>query len=403
LESYAPSAGISSGSDHYLDHACLGRPTQQTLAAVLQAAASVAAPGTIGTAGTARTMRLLEAVEVARKSVARLIHSAPNNILLIENTTQALGWIASSLPVQAGDNVLVADVEFMGAALVWRHIARRVGVEIISVPTSNGRVLPQHFAAKANARTRAVMVGAVQEVSGFRTDLGALQEIASHCGAALIVDGIQEVGALPVDLEKCPVDAYCAAGHKWLRSPFGTGFAFVHPRLLDRLDPPFCGYLALQEPEIGWDHYMELADRSAYDPLAEFNDARRLATGGIPNWLGAVALGHSAEEFLQLGVHNVWQRILSLRSRLADGLVDLGFPLIAGGIDGASGMVCFRTLGGVEQDRALHSALTTSKVFVSLRYISGVGGLRVAVHEDNTDADVNALLKVASHFARTSS
>ena len=48
------------------------------------------------------------------------------------------------------------------------------------------------------------------------------------------------------------------------------------------------------------------------------------------NWLGAVALGHSAEEFLQLGVHNVWQRILSLRSRLADGLVDLGFPLIAG-------------------------------------------------------------------------
>jgi cysteine desulfurase / selenocysteine lyase len=395
LESYAPSPG----SDHYLDHACLGRPTPQTLAAVRQAAASIAAPGA---AGTARTMGLLEAVEAARQSVGRLIRSAPNNILLIENTTQGVGWIASSLPVQAGDNVLVADIEFMGAALVWRHIARRVGVEIISVPTSNGRVLPQHFAAKANARTRAIMVGAVQEVSGFRTDLGALQEIASHCGAALIVDGIQEVGAVPVDLEKCPVDAYCAGGHKWLRSPFGTGFAFIHPRLLERLDPPFCGYLALQEPEIGWDHYMELEDRSAYDPLAEINDARRLATGGIPNWLGAVALGHAAEEFLQLGVHNVWQRILHLRSRLADGLAGLGFPLTGDRSNGISGMVCFRSGGEVEQDRALHSALTASRVFVSLRYISGVGGLRVAVHENNTDADVDALLEVASHFVRNS-
>jgi cysteine desulfurase/selenocysteine lyase len=395
LESSAPSVA----SDHYLDHACLGRPTPQTLAAVHKAAASVAAQGA---AGTARTMKLLEAVEAARQSVGRLIHSAPNNILLIENTTQGMGWIASSLPVQAGDNVLVADIEFMGAALVWRHIARRTGVEIISVPTSNGRVLPDHFAAQANNRTRAIMVGAVQEVSGYRTDLTALQEIASRCGAALIVDGIQEVGALPVDLEKHPVDAYCAGGHKWLRSPFGTGFAFIHPRLLARLDPPFCGYLALEEPEIGWDHYMELADRSAYDPLAEFNDARRLATGGIPNWLGAVALGHAAEEFLQLGVHNIWQRIHSLRSRLVDGLVDLGYPLTGDRSNGISGMVCFRTGGGVEQDRALHSALTAARVFVSLRYISGVGGLRVAVHEDNTCADVDALLEVASHFARHS-
>ena len=381
--------------DHYLDHACLGRPTQKTLDAVSQAMASIAAPGS---AGTARTMTLLTAVERARESVARLIHSAPENILLIENTTQGLGWIASSLPLQAGDNVLVADIEFMGAAIVWRHIARRLGVEIISVPTSDGRVLPEHFAAKANARTRAILLGAVQEVSGYRVDVTALEAIASQSGAALIVDGIQEVGAIPVDLERHPVDAYCAGGHKWLRSPFGMGFAYIHPRLLARLDPPFCGYLALQEPKIGWDRYMELADRSAYDPLAEFNDARRLTTGGIPNWLGAVALDRAASQFSELGVANIWERILCLRSRLVEGLQNLGLPILGGGDEGISGIVCFRTCGGIDRDRALLAALSAARVFVSLRYVAGIGGLRVAVHEDNTQADVDALLEVAAGF-----
>jgi selenocysteine lyase/cysteine desulfurase len=345
-------------------------------------------------------MGLLEAVERARKSVARLIHTAPENVLLIENTTQGLGWIASSLPLEAGDNVLVADIEFMGAAIVWRHIARRRGVEIISVPTEDGRLLPEHFAAKANSRTRAIMAGTVQEVSGYRTDVLALQAIASQCGATLILDGIQEAGAIPVDLEKQPVDAYCAGGHKWLRSPFGMGFAYIHPRLLARLDPPFCGYLALQEPEIGWDRYMETADRSPYDPLAEFNDARRLATGGIPNWLGAVALDQAASQFVELGIEYVWKRILGLRSRLVEGLANLGLKILAGGTEeGVSGIVCFRTPGGIDQDRALLAALTAARVFVSLRYVAGIGGLRVAVHEDNTQADVEVLLQVAARFA----
>jgi cysteine desulfurase / selenocysteine lyase len=194
------------------------------------------------------------------------------------------------------------------------------------------------------------------------------------------------------------VAASSSKRHKWLRSPFGMGFAYIHPRLLARLDPPFCGYLALQEPEIGWGRYMEMADRSGHDPLLEFNDARRLATGGIPNWLGAVALGHAASQFSELGAANVWERIQCLRSRLVEGLMNLGFPILANGPEGVSGIVCFRTRGGIDHDRALLSALTAARVFVSLRYVAGIGGLRVAVHEDNTQADVDALLEAVSRF-----
>jgi cysteine desulfurase/selenocysteine lyase len=385
---------------HYLDHACLGRPSRKTISAVTRAARDVAA---LNSPGTQRTMKLLEATEQARKRVARFVHTDPANILLIENTTRGLGLIASSLPLESGDSVLMADVEFMGAATVWRRIARRRGVEIVPVRTEGGRVLPEHFAAQANSRTRVIVVSAVQEVSGFRADLAGIQEIATRIGAVLIVDGIQEVGAIPVDLTSHPVDAYCAGGHKWLRSPFGLGFLYVHPRLLDRLDPPFTGYLALQEPEAGWGRYMESPERTPFDPLLECTDARRLETGGIPNWIGAVALDQAIAEFEEIGADRVWARIFRLRERLVKGLANLGLEILAGEPDEKdrnSGIVCFGLPGGVEEDRALLAALSREKVYVSLRYVSGVGGLRVAMHEDNTPEDVDALLAVTARFAR---
>ncbi len=385
---------------HYLDHACLGQPSRRTRAAVSEAARDLAE---IHWPGTQRTMKLLAATEKARKRVARFVHADPANILLIENTTRALGLLASSLPLESGDNVLIADVEFMGAAAVWRRIARRRGVEIVPVPTEHGRVLPDDFAARANSRTRAIVLSAVQEVSGFRADVAAIQQIASRSGAMLIVDGIQEVGAIPVDLAKHPVDAYCAGGHKWMRSPFGLGFLYVHPRFLERLDPPSTGYLALQEPEIGWGRYMELPERSPFDPLPECKDARRLETGGIPNWIGAVALDRAIADFEEIGAKQVWTRIYGLRTRLATGLANLGVEILAGepeNKDRHSGIVCFGLPGGVNKDRALLTALTGQKVYVSLRYVSGVGGLRVAIHVDNTADDVDALLDVAAKFVR---
>ena len=405
MDGHAEAMGKKGRTDsriHYLDHACLGRPTKQTIAAVSEAARTAAESDS---PGTRRTMRLLEATEQARKRVARFVHTDPANILLIENTTRGLGLIASSLKLETGDKVLIADVEFMGAAAVWRGISRRRGVEVIPVRTKGGRVLPDQFAAVADSRTKAIMVSAVQEVSGFRADVEAIQEIASGIGAVLIVDGIQEVGARPLDLTRHPVDAYCAGGHKWLRSPFGLGFLFVHPRLLERLDPPFTGYLALQEPEIGWGRYMELPERTPFDPLPEYRDARRLETGGIPNWIGAVALNQAIREFEEIGAEAVWSRILRLRQRLAEGLADLGVEVLAcepEENERNSGIICFGLPGGVEADRRLLAALVRAKIYVSLRYVSGVGGMRVAMHEDNTPGDVDALLEVTAKFARRS-
>ncbi|MFZ0634904.1 MAG: aminotransferase class V-fold PLP-dependent enzyme [Candidatus Acidiferrales bacterium] len=385
---------------HYLDHASMGRPTEWTLKRLRAALADVAA---YRSGGTDETLRQFDAVESARQRIARFIHADPASILLVGNTTQALGMIATALPLARGDNILIADIEFMGATIVWRGVSRRLGVELVPVKTSGGTLAAENFAACVNSHTRAIIVSSVQEVSGFRADLNAIADVAAKSGAFVIADGIQEVGARPVDLRKLGVDAYCAGGHKWLRSPFGLGFASLSPRLLDALDPSFQGYLALAEPEVGWDRYMELPDRTPFDPLPARRDAALMETGGYPNWLGAVALDAAIEYFQKRGPARVWARIQTLRQRFVRGLSELGVQFLGGpGLreEATAGIVTFCLPGGAAQEKRLLDELTRARIFVALRYVSGVGGIRVAMHESNNDSDIDALLDVTRRFIK---
>jgi cysteine desulfurase / selenocysteine lyase len=387
---------------HYFDHASMGLPSSRTLRRVGEAVVSL---GKFNSTGTQETLEQFGRVERARRAIARLIHADPAGILLVGNTTQALGTIATSLPLTRGDNVLIADVEFMGAPIAWQGVCRRVGVEFVPVKTRGGVILPDEFAARANSRTRAIIVSSVQEVSGWRSDLGAIREIAARHHSFLIVDGIQEVGARPVDFGKLGVDAYIAGGHKWLRSPFGLGFACFSPGFLEVLDPVYQGYLALAEPEMGWDRYMEWGDRTPFDLLPARKDAERLQTGGYPNWLGAVALDAAADDFLRLKPARVWARILKLRKRFIRGLMELGLGFLGGpepSDDEVGGIVTMTLRGGTQEEKKLLEQFARARIYTTIRYVTGIGGIRVAIHESNSNDDVDALLDVTRRFIRKS-
>ncbi|WP_438823970.1 aminotransferase class V-fold PLP-dependent enzyme [Bacillus sp. JJ1773] len=40
----------------------------------------------------------------------------------------------------------------------------------------------------------------------------------------VLIDGVQEVGAMSVNVKESGVDFYCAGGEKWIGNPFGMGF-----------------------------------------------------------------------------------------------------------------------------------------------------------------------------------
>jgi selenocysteine lyase/cysteine desulfurase len=305
--------------------------------------------------------------------------------------------VAAALPLSSGDNVLVCDLEFFPSALCWRARAEAIDLEVRPVRTAGGRVGAVDFERHLDERTKAIVVSAVQEINGFRAPLADLCRMAHAAGVMVIVDGVQEVGCLNIDLggayDECP-DVYCAGGHKWLCNPFGVGFMCVHARALDLLKPAFYGYFNAAEPDDGWGSYLASPERTPFDPLPLLPGAQRFESGGMGNFLGAAVLGANLEALLARGMDRVEAEVKSLGERLVEGIEGLGLEVRCSLVGAErSGITVFGLPGGFQAELELNDYLASHGVYVSVRYTSGVGGVRVSPHVHNDSVDVDRLLE----------
>ncbi len=362
----------------YLDNACMGRPDSK----VLHEVGSLLAKLSRATQSpTDLTVDLYRYYARARKAVAGLVGANEDDIALVESTSHGLGLMAAALPLRPGDNVLVCDLEFLPTVLCWQARTLNVDFEVRCVPTQGGQVRPEDFAALADKRTRAIAVSAVQEINGFRVDVPALADVAHSLGAVLIVDGVQEVGAMSVDVTRSGADVYCAGGHKWLRNPLGMGFLWLGPRVKDVLEPPAYAYFNLAEPNGGWGEYLTSPLRNPFDPLTVTQTAARFETGAYGNFAGALALALNAERLCVEGPREVERRVLERGDHLLAGLEQRGLPVVSRlEPEHRSGSITFHMPRGREQELALNRYLDAESIFVSVRYTSGIGGVRVSPH-----------------------
>src|SRR5262245_30612562 len=151
-----------------------------------------------------------------RREAARLIGARPEDVALVESTTQGLQAVAAAVPLGRGDKILVGDTEFMGLAVPWIPRRGREGFAIEVVPSRQGRLEVDDFARAIDGRTRLILLSSVQWSGGFRADLGAFSSLARERGVLLVVDAIQQLGAINLNVGRTPVDFLVTGGHKWL-------------------------------------------------------------------------------------------------------------------------------------------------------------------------------------------
>ena len=380
----------------YLDTACMGLVDPDVAAVAKNVIYSLE---NISSSPTEFTVKLYDNFRRAREEAALLLNVTAEEIALVESTSHGLGLIASSLPLHAGDNILICDLEFFATTICWEARQGKIPFEIRAVATKDGRVRVSDFESRMDANTRAIIVSSVQEINGFRVDLKAFSRLARERGCFLIVDGIQEAGALEVNLGETEVDIYCAGGHKWLRNPFGMGFLYVNKKLLPQVKPDFYSYFNALEPLGGWGNYLESPLRTPFDRLNLTEAAQKFETGGTGNYLGALTLYHSLKKLRETGIKNVEMKVKKLGDFLAVGLAELGIKLASDTNPlHRSGITSFTLPGGLETERKLTTRLTQEGVYVSLRYTSGVGGIRVSPHYYNSETDIERLLEVTAAF-----
>jgi cysteine desulfurase / selenocysteine lyase len=326
-----------------------------------------------------------------RLAAARLLNAYEDEIAIVESTSHGLSLAASAIPLERGDRVLLSDLEFLEVAVPWVQ-KRKDGIEIDVVPNHNGEVRAEDFAARITPRTRVVAISSVQWTNGFRLDLDAFSRLCRDRGVWLIVDAIQQLGAVPIDVRQTPVDILACGGHKWLNAPFGCGFLYVSREALPELVPPLAGYLDIQDPPGGWGNYFQTP---SIQPVRDYEfvaTARRFETGGTGNYPGAAGLAASLGLIHDLGQDEIAKHVVALTGQLLAGLEQLPVEIVTPRAkNNRSGIVTF-SLGSAERNVALMKRLQEKNILVSVRYSSNVGGVRVSCHFYNSAEDIQRLV-----------
>ena len=336
--------------------------------------------------------------EEATGHVAGLLGVERRNVALVESTTHGLNIAAQSIPWREGDEVVMCNLEFLQVAIPFVQLAKTHGVRPVFLEHEAGVVPASAYAAAINERTRAVVLSSVQWCNGYRVDLEAVAEACRARGVWLIVDAVQQAGAVPLPTDG--VDFLLAGGHKWLNAPMGTGFAALSDRVLDELQPASWGYLNLTTPDGGWVNYFTTPTITPDRDYAFTDSAKRFEIGGTGNYPGAVCLSESLRITNEVGVGQSAERIWELGERLQEGLRSLDVRLETPfERENRAGIITFHC-GSRERDGACLERLLAEGISVSQRYTSGVGGVRVSIHYYNNEDDVERLLAVVGEWLR---
>jgi selenocysteine lyase/cysteine desulfurase len=337
---------------------------------------------------------MFRVIESARSRFAALIGAAPDEIAITKNVSEGLNIIATAYPWRRGDKVvLCAEREHPNNIYIWRQLARRHGIEVVAVPSRDGRIVAEDLIAAIDEHTRVVTVSSISFHPGLRTDVDALGAACSERGVLLLVDGVQSVGVTHLDVGKTPIDALAVSTQKGLLGLYGFGFLYCRRAWAERLEPV---YLARFGVDLGDAHE---ADGGAAD-YRLMPGARRFDLGNY-NFAGATAADSSLELLLGVGTQAIEAHLLALSQALVEGLGTLGLPVV--GAPFGPHFANIVTVAPRPDDPGLNLRLERALAADGVKLSVRRKALRFSSHLYNTFEDVQQVLDTTARFLRINS
>ena len=124
-----------------------------------------------------------EAYENAREHVARFIHAAGSEeIIITRNATESLNLVAysyGSMALEKDDEIIVSIVEHHSNFLPWQQAAKRAGAKIVFFECEqDGSLSLDRFKSLLSERTKIVAMTALSNVFGRAYDIQAFAAAA---------------------------------------------------------------------------------------------------------------------------------------------------------------------------------------------------------------------------------
>jgi cysteine desulfurase / selenocysteine lyase len=315
---------------HYLDTAATAQKPQAVIDAMSRALGEDYA--TVHRGVYARSANMTLAYEVARKKVAAFIGANdPNEIVFVRGATEATNLLAYSWGglLQAGDRILLSQLEHHSNIVPWQMLRDRIGIEIDVCPlTEDGRIDLDAAEAMLTDRHKLVALAHVSNVLGSVLDTKRAAKLAQSVGAKLLLDGCQAVPHMPVDMADLDCDFYVFSGHK-LYGPTGIGVLWARAELLETMPP--------------WQGGGAMIDRVTFDRTTYAPPPGRFEAG-TPAISEVIALAAAIEYVQAVGLPAMHAHELALVRQTREALRQINSVRLFGPED-AAGIVSFAMEG----------------------------------------------------------
>ncbi len=170
-----------------------------------------------------------EAVEVARKQIAHLIHADAKEIIFTSGATEsdnlALQGVVEMYR-EKGDHIITSSTEHRAVIDTAKYLEKK-GFKVTFLPVDKaGMVSPDDVRNAITDKTILISIMMANNEIGTINPVAAIGKVAKEKGVLFHCDATQGVGKIPVDVQEMGIDLMSFTAHK-IYGPKGVGALYV--------------------------------------------------------------------------------------------------------------------------------------------------------------------------------
>lgn len=262
-----------------------------------------------------------EEAGVVKQLFGRLINGHAIQVAIIPSVSYGLESVVRNLPTNKGHKAIVVADDFPSDYYTIRRwcVTHGKQIQVIQPPQTRegrGKQWNQRILESIDDDTAVVIMSSIHWTDGT---VFHLEEIGKRCravNAKFIVDGTQSVGARPIDVEACHLDALVCAGYKWLLGPYAIGAAWYHE--------DFNHGQPIEEAWVNRDNAQDFTSLTQYAD-GYTPGAGRYNVGEYSNFILLPMFRAALEQLLEWQVEPIEQYCLNMSNALAAHLKQMGF------------------------------------------------------------------------------